>query len=723
MRKITGLCLLAGLLGPGAPAVGLAGCLSCHDTNGCQTPAKPGGTCADCHLGPADVDDFESNFIAAVIDRSQWQEKGHGQAAIAMTCDYCHTYDIGHGDPANPFRLANTATADAEGQNRVCLACHQALATGYDPDGDGAAFTSITSVLTIEANHAGARHTESGDGGRFCWDCHDPHGDDNLSMIQAEVSRTSDGLFGIPAEVAPVSFADNLTGSDYVKTAPPYDGVCQVCHTRTNHWLGDGTRTGHNVQTNCLLCHEHNERFRPNCNSCHGFPPLIDTARAQDGLVVTPAPTGAASAGAHGLHAGPEGYGYSCYTCHFAGMPDTPIFDDYQLQMGFDVLGFSGDGSIYNTGDVSTPYAYEGTNGTVIGTSGVPAGCGNIYCHSDGTAVATSFADPRTFPGPDQSSPPWDGQTACDSCHSYPPSYAPDDPKANKHDRHMALFTNTLINPDPHPCHFCHYTTTTDGRTISSRAHHVNRQYDVNPDPDAVYFVNELSSVPVSFTYSYDPGGGSCADISCHQAAGLSDNLPWGFSNITAGYSASAGSACGEITFLITVTSSNAVPPYIYSIDWESDGVWDYVGVDNSHTHVYPDSSPQIVTYSVRDAKGHTLAGGSRETGTIYPSTANAPPVVAVTAAVSGYTVTLTDQSLDPDYNSCGHIGPGRIIVDWGPGGYVTYDTDLSDSPSGARFNYTYTSPGTYTIRYGVYDNVITYPEFHPNISVTVPRD
>ena len=46
-------------------------------------------------------------------------------------------------------------------------------------------------------------------GGKFCWDCHDPHGDTNIYMIQDEVATETDGTVGIPVTTRSVSFTKN----------------------------------------------------------------------------------------------------------------------------------------------------------------------------------------------------------------------------------------------------------------------------------------------------------------------------------------------------------------------------------------------------------------------------------------------------------------------------------------------------------------------------------
>lgn len=699
-------------------ATAQANCFDCHETTACLSPTKPAGTtCGDCHLGPDDINDYTTNFTTAIIDTTEWQAVGHGSTVINDNCEYCHDYSVGHNDPTNPFRLTSTSTADADGQNSNCLTCHATDAAGFDPDDGGTGLVLVNSAVKIDSNHAGARHDTFADGGYFCWDCHDPHGDSNIAMIHDEVTQESDGQYGVPITTVATSFTDNLTGTDYARSIPPFNGICQVCHTSANHY-GSSYGDDHNDTSNCILCHEHNEGFKPNCNACHGYPPVVDTPQLFDGLVVIPDVTGSTTAGAHQIHVGD--YGYSCYTCHFDGMPDTPVVDDYKIQMGFDIMGFTGGGSTYNEQTLNPAYSYVSTNGTTIGL-GTPTTCENMYCHSDGTAVSTSFSDPATFPGPHQNSPVWDGYTDCSSCHAYGPAYPPDAPKANIHVRHLDLFNNPLINYDENPCHFCHYDTTNDGATISDRTKHVNRQYDVAPNTGAIYYQNLETPIPVNFSYTYDAGGGSCFNISCHLNI-MAEDATWG-TPIDASYSWSYGIGCGSINFSITVTSSFATPPYTYYIDWESDGIWDYTGPDSSHSYIYPDASTQYITYSVRDADGRTLADdGTAQTGPIANSS-NALPIVAVTSSVSELTVTLTDQSYDPDYNTCGHTGSGQAIIDWGPDGYeyFTFNPPLSDSPSGQKFSHTYISPGTYTIRYGVYDNVITYPEFLPNFQVTVP--
>ncbi|WP_459943322.1 hypothetical protein, partial [Deferrisoma palaeochoriense] len=118
---------------------------------------------------------------------------------------------------------------------------------GYDPDGAGAGYAAKNGK-DVDANHYGTKHDAATDGGTFCWDCHDPHGDrtsggGNIYMVQRAATQVSDGTYGVPSTTVTPVFTNNATGTDYAKSAAPYNGVCQVCHTATAHYTstsGDG---------------------------------------------------------------------------------------------------------------------------------------------------------------------------------------------------------------------------------------------------------------------------------------------------------------------------------------------------------------------------------------------------------------------------------------------------------------------------------------------------
>jgi predicted CxxxxCH...CXXCH cytochrome family protein len=283
------------------------------------------------------------------------------------------------------------------------------------------------------------------------------------------------------------------------------DQTCSDCHnTATQHGGACSADTG-------------------NCAACHGNPP-VDAA----GLIhpyadePRPAPSGSTSAGAHAKHATPSGMNYACSTCHFGGMsitserliglpPDGSYNGNGLLQIGFNIPVQGGvsflTGGTYS-GVTGLTYPYDATNGTVAATGGTRT-CSNIYCHSDGTYVSTGALPFRTSPAWDTTSVP----LTCDTCHGYPPSYATGSPKANSH----------MAAGHQHACNFCHAATTADGHTISgppNRANHANGIYNVAADPAA-----QFNGVAVTLNYSYDAGGGTCSNVSCHGGIGA---IAWG---------------------------------------------------------------------------------------------------------------------------------------------------------------------------------------------------
>ncbi|HEY5973183.1 MAG TPA: CxxxxCH/CxxCH domain-containing protein, partial [Geobacteraceae bacterium] len=163
-----------------------------------------------------------------------------------------------------------------------CTSCHTApgnnpnkYSLGFDP---GTGFIKPQKARASSV-HFGFKHyqqyqqTGIWKGGKFCWDCHDPHGDTNIYMIQAQVATRTDGTFGIPQTRAAVSFTRKQTGMDYARISAPFNGICNVCHTAgSQHYRADAG-DGHNSSRVCTTCHEH--RFTDShandqpCNSCH----------------------------------------------------------------------------------------------------------------------------------------------------------------------------------------------------------------------------------------------------------------------------------------------------------------------------------------------------------------------------------------------------------------------------------------------------------------------
>lgn len=131
--------------------------------------------------------------------------------------------------------------------------------------------------------------------------------------------------------------------------------------------------------------------------------------------------------------------------------------------------------------------------GSYVGGSTPPgdgySNCSNTYCHSNGTSVSTDII-------PYNTSSNWgSGPLFCNSCHGNPPGYANGNPKANSH---------LVSGHSRYSCDNCHYSTTIDGTSISSKTSHVNKSYNVTP------------GTGISFSYSFATTGGTCSNVSCH---------------------------------------------------------------------------------------------------------------------------------------------------------------------------------------------------------------
>ena len=53
------------------------------------------------------------------------------------------------------------------------------------------------------------------------------------------------------------AFDESGTGND-----PTPEGICQVCHTQTDHWRSDGSLADHFSGWRCTICHPHSKGFK-----------------------------------------------------------------------------------------------------------------------------------------------------------------------------------------------------------------------------------------------------------------------------------------------------------------------------------------------------------------------------------------------------------------------------------------------------------------------------
>jgi predicted CxxxxCH...CXXCH cytochrome family protein len=217
------------------------------------------------------------------------------------------------------------------------------------------------------------------------------------------------------------------------------------------------------------------------CSACHSNPPTYKNHSSK--------------ANAHQRHTA-----FTCNLCHYGTTND-----------GVSITG----PDLHANGayDLSDPYGWYFSY-SFASTGG---SCTTIVCHTDGTEVVTENWVYR--------SANWGDSGKCTGCHSYPPAYVNGSPKANKHQQHQFS------------CNRCHYSTTSNGTSITGQGYHRNWNYDISGPPGET-----------SMYYN----GSWCVNSYCHSnGTGVATGTT--SSNSSPGWGAAPAS--------LTCTSCHAYPP------------------------------------------------------------------------------------------------------------------------------------------------------------------
>jgi hypothetical protein len=336
--------------------------------------------------------------------------------------------------------------------NGKCTSCHtgEQYKIGFDP---GTGFIKPKKARATSA-HFGYKHyrafQKSGGwdidpatgktkgtwmGGKFCWDCHDPHGDSNIYMIHDKVATTTDGVHGIPKTRASVSFTKKLAigAGGYARNVAPYNGICNVCHTPDSKHFTSVSGDSHSGGRLCSNCHEH--RFSDShasgqsCSTveCHAAKPIPrhsafgqprDCTKCHNGAInLRMNVMGQMNARSHHVQ-GVTVTNRHCYECHWESTPegliDVRYHEGYNHKTYTSVKNAKVDLVIWKPG--YRPVFYSSTTAvqfTAANTGTAPdraevAKVTNhcISCHSDDNNDTTPFSDcktPRHYA--------WDGQS------------------------------------------------------------------------------------------------------------------------------------------------------------------------------------------------------------------------------------------------------------------------------------------------------------------------
>ena len=296
-----------------------------------------------------------------------------------ISCSSCHA---GHGPgPGGGGLLPRNAAQEA-----TCLSCHNPLGQA--------------STMVDVSNHVVNGGTTIVD----CGSCHNPHGPHNstdphttvtapnLSLIRSDTQKY------LPAAVEPAILQQDPEHFAFAEADPPWNGICQTCHTATAHHTNDGSADhDHYEALDCMPCHTHTSGFLPvgGCNVCHGnvlnaAPPLDTSGNSSTALTTV---------GAHQAHNtdGTMRLAVACSECHI--VPAT-VAEPTHIEVSPAEVTF---GDLSDFWDVLTP----DWNVTTAGE------CTNTYCHGATLAGGTNKTPTWTSVGV--------GEAACGTCHGVPP--------------------------------------------------------------------------------------------------------------------------------------------------------------------------------------------------------------------------------------------------------------------------------------------------------------
>ncbi|KAF0217383.1 MAG: cytochrome C family, partial [Geobacteraceae bacterium] len=334
-----------------------------------------------------------------------------------------------------------------------CTSCH--IAPANNPNKYALGFNPGTGYIKprkarASGGHFGYKHyrdfTKSGGwtkdgngkvmgtwkGGKFCWDCHDPHGDkDNIYMVQKQVATTTDGKYGVPLSRSPVIFTDNQSGTNYAKKTNQgaIDTICNVCHSTDSKHFTSAGGDGHNLTRRCTTCHEHrfadSHAAKQACDSCHSSKKPIpkhtsfglprDCTKCHAGTIGKRMDVmGQLKSNSHHVQ-GIEVTNRHCYACHWESTPDGLI--DNQYHTGYNYISYTSvkndvvDLVMYGPGTRPTVYRNTSTaDGRATVTTFLASNMGTgqernevsnvsnhcLSCHNDENNDTTPFGDCKT---------------------------------------------------------------------------------------------------------------------------------------------------------------------------------------------------------------------------------------------------------------------------------------------------------------------------------------
>jgi predicted CXXCH cytochrome family protein len=277
--------------------------------------------------------------------------------------------------PVSPVQLV--------GSKVECSSCHKAHFAGSS---DGNILRMTNNELLCQNCHAlKTANSTMEHKGMTCVTCHDAHekGSTNIYLVRTTIATPNSGSKAVSftADAGPGNFAD---------ATAPFNGVCEVCHTLTDHYTNTagGTSDARHVPATqkCITCHPHNKGFaaQTDCFGCHNAiadKPSVPGTRRQ---IVDNLGNGTGTGGdfkktSHHF-TGTIPTVDDCVKCHYMGDHKSGTVKLLDPDQGF-----------------QTVYSYDPLN-----KSGIESFCLNCHDADGSNGDVTPFSDNVTVPVIDQ---------------------------------------------------------------------------------------------------------------------------------------------------------------------------------------------------------------------------------------------------------------------------------------------------------------------------------
>ncbi|MDH3672951.1 MAG: hypothetical protein OES46_17630 [Gammaproteobacteria bacterium] len=251
-----------------------ASCLDCHN-NHSGLLAGDGITSTRTISSPPDVDIDEAHDVEPTTTAFRLKEAVVTEASIVITDDAGTPFNNGsdytvvriNGDPVLIEIIPGGAINNqapiqvfagyefATNQRLLGARVVQASST------DGIARIRKPIIVDPNGDNGGTGNQRFQDDFQNGWECDGKDGNgfdipDDPTCIETDPPDAGDG-------VRKVAFHIDIytSGTNWARTAPPYNGACNACHTRTGHHRRDdsGGDHTHNVSRSCDDCHNHKD--------------------------------------------------------------------------------------------------------------------------------------------------------------------------------------------------------------------------------------------------------------------------------------------------------------------------------------------------------------------------------------------------------------------------------------------------------------------------------